>query len=185
MMTALPGDDRLRGVDALAKLDTSRLSTLERQALTDRANELRREIGQAAFERAKTAFRRNDMPAVVTDLTRFMAMSPEPADLLEASFFLGVAYNTLGKHEQAVPLLARYVADDKKSTHRDYAMVLLAQSYQETNQLDKAAQTARDGLSQYPNSQYRGAMMARLNAVKRLQSRDGGTAVEPDPREKR
>jgi hypothetical protein len=34
MMTNLPGDERLKGIDALVKLDTSRLSTLERQAST-------------------------------------------------------------------------------------------------------------------------------------------------------
>src|SRR4051812_3486800 len=52
-MTTLPGDERLKGVDQLVKLDTSKLSMLERQALTDKADQLRREIGQAAFERGK------------------------------------------------------------------------------------------------------------------------------------
>jgi tetratricopeptide (TPR) repeat protein len=178
-MTTLPGDERLKGVDQLVKLDTSKLSALERQALTDKADQLRREIGQAAFERGKTAFRKNDMPAVVTDLSRFIAMNPDPQDLLESSFFLGIAYNQLRKHEQAVPLLARFVAEDKKSKSRDYAMLLLAQSYQETNQLDKAAQTARDGLAQYPNSEFAPQMKGRLSTVKRLQG--GGAPDGADP----
>jgi len=178
-MTTLPGDERLRGVEQLRKLDTGKLSALEQMALTDKADQLRREIGQATFERGKAAFRKNDMPAVVTDLGRFIAMNPDPPDLLEASFFLGIAYNQLRKHEQAVPLLARFVTEDKKSKSRDYAMLLLAQSYQETNQYDKAAQVARDGLSQYPNSEFAPQLKGRLSTVKRLQS--GGAADGADP----
>lgn len=177
MMTSLPGDERLKGVDQLLKLDTSKLSMLERQALTDKSDQLRREIGQAAFERGKAAFRRSEMPAVVTDLSRFLAMNPDHQDLLDASFFLGIAYNQLRKHEQAVPLLARFVAEDKKSKNRDYAMLLLAQSYQETNQLDKAAQTARDGIGQYPAGEYLSQFKGRLATVKRLQG--GEAAAEP------
>jgi TolA-binding protein len=175
-MTTLPGDERLKGVDQLMKLDTTKLSGLERQALTDKADQLRREIGQAAFERGKSAFRKNDMPAVVKDLSRFVAMNPDPPDLLEASFFLGIAYNQLRNHQEAVPLLARFVSEDKKAKSRDYAMLLLAQSYQETNQLEKAAQTARDGLGTYPNSEFAPQMKGRLATVKRLQSGDAAAA---------
>jgi len=167
LMTTLPGDERLKGIDALVKLDTSRLSGLERQALNDRATLLRKEIGDSAFERGKAAFRRNDMKAAAEDLARFMAMNPTEADALDASFFLGAAYNSINQHDKAAPLLARFVEGDKKSKTRDYAMVLLAQSYQETNQLDKALATIRDAIGNYPASQYLGAMKARLNSAKR------------------
>ncbi|MDY7227906.1 tetratricopeptide repeat protein [Hyalangium rubrum] len=167
LMTTLPGDERLKGIDALVKLDTTRLSGLERQALNDRAELLRKEIGQSAFERGKAAFRRNDMKGAAEDLARFMAMNPTEADALDASFFLGAAYNSTNQHEKAVPLLVRFVDGDKKSKTRDYAMVLLAQSYQETHQLDKALETVRDAIASYPATQYLGAMRARLNSVKR------------------
>ncbi|HYI01072.1 tetratricopeptide repeat protein [Hyalangium sp.] len=167
LMTTLPGDERLKGIDALVKLDTSRLSVLERQALNDRATLLRKEIGDSAFERGKAAFRRNDMKAAADDLGRFMAMNPNEADALDASFFLGAAYNSTHQHDKAVPLLARFVDGDKKSKTRDYAMVLLAQSYQETHQLDKALATIREAIGNYPASQYLGAMKARLNSAKR------------------
>jgi len=167
LMTTLPGDERLKGIDALVKLDTSRLSVLERQALNDRAALLRKEIGDTAFERGKAAFRRNEMKAAADDLARFMAMNPSEADALDASFFLGAAYNSINQHDKAAPLLARFVEGDKKSKTRDYAMVLLAQSYQETNQLDKALATIRDAIGNYPASQYLGAMKARLNSAKR------------------
>jgi len=178
-MTTLPGDERLKGVEQLQKLDTTRLSTLEQKALSDKAEQLRREIGQAVLERGKAAFRRNEMTAAATELGRFLAMNPDPQDSLEASFFLGIAYNSLRKHDQAVPLLARFVSEDKRNKSRDYAMLLLAQSYQETNQLEKAAQTAREGLAQYPNSDYAPQMKGRLSTVKRLQS--GGAADGADP----
>lgn len=170
MMTTLPGDERLKGVDALMKLDTSRLTALERQALNDRAAILRNEIGQAAFERGKSAFRRNDMATAVSELTRFVAMNPSENDLLDASFFLGSALNTLKKHELAVPHLARFVNQDKHSKSREYAMLLLAQSYEATGQLDKAADTVRDALGTYPNSQFAPQFRARLSSVKRLSS---------------
>jgi TolA-binding protein len=167
LMTTLPGDERLKGIDALVKLDTSRLSALERQSLNDRAALLRKEIGDTAFERGKAAFRRNEMKAAAEDLARFMAMNPNEADALDASFFLGAAYNSINQHDKAAPLLARFVEGDKKSKTRDYAMVLLAHSYQETHQLDKALATIRDAIGNYPASQYMGAMKARLNSAKR------------------
>lgn len=181
MMTTLPGDERLKGIDALVKLDTSRLSVLERQALNDRAEILRKEIGQAAFERGKTAFRRNDMKGAVEDLSRFMAMNPAEADALDASFFLGAAYNSLSQHDKAVPLLARFVDGDKKSKTRDYAMVLLAHSYQETRQPEKALETVREAIATYPATQYLGAMRARLNSAKRQLAGPEAAAPAPAP----
>lgn len=173
LMTTLPGDERLKGIDALVKLDTSRLSSLEKQALNDRAELLRREVGGAAFERGKSAFRRNDMPGVVAELTRFLAMNPGQADMLDASFFLGTAYNSLKKHEEAVTLLSRFVEGDKKSKTRDYAMLLLAQSLQETGQLQKGADLIRDAIGTYPNSEFQSQMRGRLATIKR--------AMNPQP----
>ncbi|MFP2902205.1 tetratricopeptide repeat protein [Corallococcus sp. 4LFB] len=173
MMTTLPGDERLKGIDALVKLDTQKLSSLERQALNDRAATLRRETGDAAFERGKIAFRKNEMAAVVENLSRFLAMNPAEADALDASFFLGTAYNQLRQHDKAVPLLARFVEGDKKSKTRDYAMLLLAQSYQETGAFDKAADTVRDALATYPATQYLSQFRGRLSSAKRAAA--GGT----------
>jgi TolA-binding protein len=167
LMTTLPGDERLKGIDALVKLDTGRLSALEKQALNDRAELLRREVGDAAFERGKSAFRRNDMSSVVSELSRFLAMNPAQADMLDASFFLGTAYNSLKKHDQAVPLLSRFVDGDKKSKTRDYAMLLLAQSLQETGQLEKGAELIRDAIGTYPNSEFASQMRGRLATIKR------------------
>lgn len=175
-MTDANGDDRLKGVDLLVKLDTSRLSYLERKALDDRSQLLRNEIGQAAFERGKAAFRKNDMATTVTELSRFVALNPQSQDLLDASYFLGTALNMLKKHEQAIPHLARFVNDDKKSKTRDYAMLLLAQSYEQAGQLDKALETARDALATYPNTQFASQLRGRISSAKRLQGAGADSA---------
>ncbi|OJT21676.1 hypothetical protein BO221_26860 [Archangium sp. Cb G35] len=175
LMTTLPGDERLKGVDELVKLDTSKLTQLERHALNDKAAQLRREIGDAALERGKAAFRRNDMKTAIEEITRFVAMNPPAEQLVETSFFLGVAYNMEKKHEQAVPQLTRYIESDRRAKNRDYAMLLLAQSLQETNQLEKAVQMVNDGVTQHPASEYISQFRGRLSTVRRLMS--GGTAA--------
>ncbi|WP_063934847.1 tetratricopeptide repeat protein [Archangium violaceum] len=177
LMTTLPGDERLKGVDELVKLDTSKLTQLERHALNDKAAQLRREIGDAALERGKAAFRRNDMKTAIEEITRFVAMNPPAEQLVETSFFLGVAYNNEKKHEQAVPQLTRYIESDRKAKNRDYAMLLLAQSLQETNQLEKAVQMVNDGVTQHPASEYISQFRGRLATVRRLMS--GGAAAAP------
>jgi tetratricopeptide (TPR) repeat protein len=179
LMTNLPGDERLKGVDELVKLDTSKLTALERNALNDKAAQLRREIGDAAFERGKAAFRRNDMKTTIEEMSRFVAMNPPADQLLDASFFLGVAYNMEKKHDQAVPLLARFVEGDRKAKTRDYAMLMLAQSYQEIGELDKAIQTATDGVAQHPASEFIPQFRGRLATARRLKS--GGAEAAPAP----
>ncbi len=176
MMTTLPGDERLKGIDALVKLDTTRLSNLERQALNDRAAVLRRETGDAAFEQGKIAFRKNEMNAVISNLERFLAMNPPADQSLEAAFYLGTAYNNTRKHEKAVPLLARFVEGDRRAKTRDYAMLLLAHSYQEVGQYDKALEVARDAAGAYLNSQYQSQFRSRIAAVKRLMNPESGSA---------
>ncbi|WP_309897477.1 outer membrane protein assembly factor BamD [Archangium sp.] len=176
LMTTLPGDERLKGVDELVKLDTTKLTALERQALTDKAAQLRREIGDAAFERGKAAFRRNDMKTTIEEMSRFVAMNPPAEQLMETSFFLGVAYNMEKKHDKAVPLLARYIESERKAKNRDYAMLLLAQSYQETNQYEKSVQTVNDGVTQHPASEFIPQFRGRLATVRRLMN--GGEAAQ-------
>ncbi|MFP2912867.1 tetratricopeptide repeat protein, partial [Pyxidicoccus sp. 3LFB2] len=176
MMTNLPGDERLKGIDALVKLDTSRLSPLERQALNDRAAALRREAGDSAFERGKIAFRKNEMDSVISEMERFLAMNPPQDQALDASFFLGTAYNNTRKHDKAVPLLARFVEGDKSSKTRDYAMLLLAHSYQEVGQFEKALETARDAAGTYPNSQYQPQFRGRIATVKRAMNPEAAGA---------
>ncbi|HEX4621058.1 MAG TPA: hypothetical protein VH208_05755, partial [Myxococcaceae bacterium] len=84
-MTQASGDERLKAVDELVKLDQAKLSALERQALADRAAILRKEIGQTSLERGKAAFRKSEPQQAISELSRFLAMSPGAEEGTEAS----------------------------------------------------------------------------------------------------
>lgn len=176
-MTERPGDERLQGVEAFSKMDMRQVSALEKAALKDRAELLRNEIGQAAFERGKQAFRRNDMGAAVKELSRFMAMNPTKNDASEAAFFLGTAYNQLRQHDKAVQYLQMFVSSEKKAKTRDYAMLLLSQSYEQSGSAEKAAEVAREALGTYPGSEYLPQLKGRLSAAKRTLAAGSATAA--------
>jgi len=177
MMTELPGDRRLEGITALARVDQSKLEPLERQALADRAGELRHELGQTAFERGKAAFRRSEWPAATEDLSRFLAMQPSEPEQLEASFLLGNALVQQRKYEAAIPPLKLFVEKDRRSKNREWAMTLLAQAYEQAGKPEQAAVVARDALGTYPASQFTPMLKARLSSAKRaLSSAEGADA---------
>jgi tetratricopeptide (TPR) repeat protein len=176
MMTELPGDRRLEGISALARVDQSKLDPLERQALADRAAALRRELGQTAFERGKAAFRRNEWAAATEDLSRFLAMQPTEPEQIEASFMLGNAYVQQRKYEPAIAPLKTFVEKDRRSKNREWAMTLLAQAYEQTGKPEQAAAVAREALGMYPVSQFTPMLKARLSAAKRAMSGDGSDA---------
>lgn len=193
MMTDLPGDRRLEGISALAKVDQNKLDSLERHALADRASALRQELGQTAFERGKAAFRRNEWPGATSELSRFLAMNPPESDQLEASFMLGNALVQQRKYEPAVAPLQRFVEKDRRSKNREWAMTLLAQAYEQTGHPDQAAAVAREALGMYPASQFTPLLKARLASAKRAlagtaESADAGvsapapTSTPPDTR---
>jgi TolA-binding protein len=179
MMTTLPGDERLKGIDALVKLDMGRLTNLEKQALSDRAELLRKEVGQSMFERGKNEFRRGEYTAAAADLTRFMAMNPGPADALDASFFLGASLMQTKKASEAIPHLTKFITEDKRSKTRDYAMLMLASAYEATGQPEKAADVARDAIGNYPNSEFLPQLKVRLSSAKRAMGQNAQASNAP------
>jgi hypothetical protein len=60
-------------------------------------------------------------------------------------------------------------------------MLLLAQSYQEVGQLEKALETARDGAGTYPNTQYMPQFKGRIATVKRLMNPEAAAAPGAAP----
>jgi len=175
LMTALPGDDRMKGVDALAKLDLARVTALERKALEDRAEALRKEVGAAALERGRAAFRRSDYASAEADLSRYVAMSPGVEVTLELDHMLGVSLNQMKRHKDALPHLTRSVREDRKNKGRELSMALLAESLEATGNLDKALEMAREASGQYPDSEYLPRYKSRIASIKRALA-DGGTA---------
>ncbi|MBI3181940.1 MAG: tetratricopeptide repeat protein [Myxococcales bacterium] len=178
MMGTFQGEKKLEGVEAMRQVDPSLLTPLEKRALADRAELVRRELGQGALERGKAAFRKQDYPAAVEELGRFMAMNPGQEDSLDASFFLGASLLQVRKPQEAAAHLARFVSGDKKSKTRDYAMLLLAQAYEQTQQFDKALEVAKEALAAYPNSEHLPLLKGRLSAAKRGL---GGAEAPPLP----
>jgi TolA-binding protein len=163
MMTTLPGDERLKGIDAMQKLDLSKLSAFTRLALQERAVSLRREVGAGILEKGKAAFRRSDWPEAAAQLTRFLAMEPPEEDALEASFFLGNSLFQARKFEDAIKPLARFVDGDKRARTRDFAMVLLSQSYDMVGNREQGFAVAKEALSTYPGSDFRAQLQGRVS----------------------
>lgn len=179
-MTTLPGEERLKGIDALAKLEQSKLSPFAKMVLQDRAVILRKEVGGSVLDKGKAAFRRQDWPETITHLTRFLTMDPVPEDELEASFFLGNAFFQSRKFEEAIKHLTRFVEGDKRAKTRDFAMVMLMQSYDMTGDRAQAVAVAKDALNTYPSSDFRGQFMSRLQRTASATNAANG-APAPNP----
>ena len=161
-MTTLPGEERLKGIDALQKVDQSRLSPFAKLVLQDRAVLLRKEVGGAVLEKGKSAFRRQDWPETIAQLSRFLSMEPAEDDALDASFFLGNAYFQSRKFEDAIKHLTRFTDGDRKAKLRDFALLMLMQCYDMTGAKDQAIATAKEGYNNYPSSDFRNQFIARL-----------------------
>jgi|APLak6261679142_1056127.scaffolds.fasta_scaffold00039_4 TolA-binding protein len=174
-MTTLPGEERLKGIDALSKIDQTRLAPFAKLVLQDRAISLRKEVGGAVLEKGKSAFRRQDWAETISQLNRFMTMDPVPEDALDASFYLGNAYFQSRKFEDAIKHLTRFTDGDKKAKLRDFALMMLMQSYDMTGNRDLAVATAKEGYSTYPSSDF------RMQFVSRLQRTVPGAAAPAAP----
>lgn len=161
-MTNAPGEERLKGVDALAKLDQSKLSAFSKQVLADRAQTLRKEIGASILERGKQAFRRSDWSETIEQLSRFKAMNPANEDLLEAQYLMGNAAVQSRKFDEGVTHLTAFVDGDKRAKNRDFAMLLLVQAHDALGHREKAVEVARDAMGSYPASEFRGSFQSRL-----------------------
>lgn len=180
-MTTLPGEERLKGLDALARLDQTRLSPFARLALHDRGALLRKEVGQGILEKGKAAFRRQDFSEAAGHLTRFLALDPQDDDALEASFYLGNSLFQIKKYEEAIRPLVRFVDGDKKSKLRDFSLVMLMQSYEMVGKKEESLTVAREALAQYPGSDFRQQFQARLLRGGTVAAAAAAPAAAPAP----
>lgn len=180
-MTTLPGDERLKGIDALQKIDQTRLSPFAKLVLQDRAVALRKEVGGAVLEKGKAAFRRQDWPETIGQLSRFLSMDPEEESALDASFFLGNAYFQSRKFDEAIKHLTRFTEGDKKAKLRDFALLMLMQSYDMTGARDQAVATAKEAYTSYPSSDFRMQFVARLQRTNPKPAPAAPAPVVPAP----
>ncbi len=161
-MTTLPGDERLKGIDAMSRLDQSKLTPFARLVLQERSGSLRKEIGQAIFEKGKGAFRRQEYGEAISQLTRFLTMDPPEDDAFEASFFLGNSLFQTRKFEEALKPLMRFIDGDKRSKVRDFAMMMAMQAYDMVGKRDESFSIAKEAFNSYPASDFRQQFLIRL-----------------------
>jgi TolA-binding protein len=154
LMSEGEGEGRLKGVDELAKLDRSRLTALEQRVLEDRARALKVELGQTAFERGRTAVRREDMRTGAAELRRYLALDPDGPDAVQANYLLGAALYTLRDFEGAVAALERFAAKAKGQRNADYALYLLGAAHGTLGHHERAAEIFKRALAEYPASEY-------------------------------
>lgn len=166
------GADRLAGVRALAKLDLSELPPLEQKTLKDRADQVRQELGNAAFDAGTQAFRKGDMKTAAENLSRYESLGlPFDSDqATAAALYLGIAQNKLGHHQEAITQLSRFVKASPKAKSRDYALALLADSYQQMHHYQEAIDTAKAGLAAYPHSQFAASFRHRIRSAQAEQA---------------
>lgn len=177
-MTTLPGEERLKGIDALSKIDQTKLAPFSKLVLQDRAVMLRKEVGGAVLEKGKSAFRRQDWGETINQLNRFLTMDPLPEDAIDASFYLGNAYFQSRKFDEAIKHLTRFADGDKRAKLRDFAMSMLMQSYDMTGNKEQAVATAKEALSTYPASDFRMQFVSRLQRTVPTQAQP---AAAPKP----
>jgi TolA-binding protein len=172
-MTTTVGEERLRAVDALARLDTKALSPFAARALQDRAGLIRKEVGGGMLERGRKAYLKNEWGTAAEEMQRFLALSPPEDEANEATYALGYSLFQLHKIDQATPMLEKYVAGDKKLKNRDFAMLMLVQCYDAMGQKEKGTELAREAINQYPNSEFVNGFRMRLRRVEGSQSGTG------------
>jgi len=180
MLDEGPPADRPKALAALARVEQAQLTPLERAALRDRLERVRREVGLAAITHGQKAIRQGDPGSAVEELTGFLALDPPEPESLDAAFLLGSAYARTGRPAEAVPLLARVVDREKRVRNREEAMALLALAYEQTGQPQKAAEISRAALDAAPGSPWAPAFRSRLAAARRALGADAGAAGAAD-----
>ncbi|MGI5863448.1 MAG: tetratricopeptide repeat protein [Myxococcales bacterium] len=168
------GDERLKGLEELVAIDRTRLSELEKRVLDDASRSLKNEVGGVAFDRGKSAFRRNDMPRAIAELQRFLSLDPQGSDVYYANFLLGAALYQQRDYEGAAKHLEVFAANSKGQRNVDYGLYLLGQSHEQLGNNDRAKAVYRRGLAEFPNGDYTGNMQRRLRMLEQTSAAAGG-----------
>ena len=176
-MSASQGDERLKGIEALSKLEVDKLPVLVREMLTDKAEQLKKEIGALAFERGKQAMRRQEFAVAIPAFTQFIDLKPPESDMLEASFQLGNALVQTRSHAAALEHLQRYVAANKRGRSREFAQLLLVQALDATGEKEEAAKVAREALDGNPSGEFASNFRNRLSKRASRSEADANSAA--------
>ncbi|MGC4114265.1 MAG: hypothetical protein QM765_06535 [Myxococcales bacterium] len=183
ILTEAEGEARLKGVDELAKLDRNRLNLLEQKALDEKVRIAKVEIGQVSFDKGKNAHRREDWKTASAELRRYLALSPDGGDAVQASYLAGTALYNLKDWNGCVPMLERYTQQGRGQKGADYAYLLLGQALEALGQPDKAMDAYRKGVIEYPGSELVPAMQQRFRVAQQsaLRGQGGSAGATPAP----
>lgn len=169
-------ETRLKGLDASVKLDQALLSGLERAALDERSRLLRQEASEAALEKARAAYRRQDMKAATELFERFFSFRPEGREVGNAHFLAGAAYSEEKDFAKAIPHLERFIAGGKGQKNHDYGTALLGQAFEKLGETDKALRVYEQGIADHPSNS---VMKNRRAAL--LRNARGAAPAAPSP----
>ncbi|MDR0966476.1 MAG: tetratricopeptide repeat protein [Myxococcales bacterium] len=172
---------RLKGVDAYMKLDRALLSELEKTALAARSRQILAEASEAALEKAKAAFRKQEMKAAAESFERYFALSPEGPEVSNAHFLAGAANFEIKDFGQAVPHLERFLVGGKAQRNHDYGTALLGQALEKLGQTDKALRVYEQGLKDYPSNSVMRNRRAALLKNSGAAAPSAPTSVVPAP----
>jgi TolA-binding protein len=147
-------ENRLKGIDELAKVDRSKLTPLENKSLDDRARMIKGELAQTAFDSGRNAFRKQDFKTASTQLQRFLVLAPDAPEALYATFLLGNSLHASKDFVNAIPPLEHFVQDGKGLKNVDYACLLLGEAHLQTNNAARATEVLRKCVDEYPSSEF-------------------------------
>lgn len=175
-LTEGEGEARMRGVDELGKVDRTRLNVLELRALDEKVRAVKSEIGQAAFDRGRAAHRRDDWKTAASELKRYLALDPDGADALQASYLAGTALYNLKDYPGCLPHLERFTTQGRAQKGADWAYYLLGQAHEALNHPEKAVEIYKKGVADYPGSEFVGLMQQRFRVAQQNLLRMQGIA---------
>ncbi len=181
MLTEGPDENRLKGIDAIAKLDRSRLNALDQKALDDRAGSLKSELAESAYRRGRVAYGRHDMKNVLVEFRRYLTLNPEGPEAISAAYMAGVAAHRMREWKKSIPFLERYLSVPKLQKNGGYAHFLLGQSYEQVGNSVQAMATYEKGIASYSASRFTGPMRQKLRALRSAKESTAGSSSVADP----
>ena len=150
---------------AAQRLDRNTLTALEGKALDDKEASLKQSVAQAAHDRGKTAFRRQDFRTAATEFAKFVELVPSGPDTPYAHYWLGEARSQLRDYQGAAPALEAFMKTSPSNKNHDWASVLLGVALEETGQWAKAQEVYTAAINKFPNSIHVTQMRNRLRRI--------------------
>ena len=138
---------------------------LEARALEDRGRAIIQSLADEKFDSGRTAYLRQNYAQAVEDISKALALWPDHPEAADYAFYLGSAALETRKNDVAVQSLQRFVDEAKGRKNKDYGYLLLARGYEALGQSDKAEKAYRDGIQNFPASEFYRPMRSGLSRL--------------------